>query len=834
MGDSIKLLVEKLIEGNAKMLLLSKQMYQQTLGLKEEIGRMREEIQKVKEIESESLQNLNDSEQSSEPSNRKLQSHKESMDGLDAAIEKKESDNREVSVKVNQVVVIDSPLSPEPPDVEINTHHVEIKSSGFDQHAKVSSRREPPAKPPDRSLALDMGGYARTDAERRRIQTNLLRPPPSPEPPDTDRLTTALLRQTSLHKTSYLTGGVYEYLCVIALDGEKDPEEIRVKLAFDDKVRLKLTTNELGIILNLKMGQIDKYMPSILPNHKLSHVSSSEQHTSTLLSYESSKAPGMYSTHTMQCELFIMRFIKWAVVGTLKLAQFNCPMIQKEMVIDDPTRDLFGIEVLTTKDFLVGEGLLPITWNSFISEYVQQERYVEVFKYFKKIQCADSHMLLSGNETHEYVRWICVIRDGTTNITAGGDLMNLKLREAISGRVFWFMMLLQCLIGMYYNCDSLIGVRKLFEWLNVIGTISWNSLISNNYVGCENVFIVLKQISAHKFFELSSHTDSRVPLNCCGKSYVPPTNLSIGLETIYYSLELINKVMINCIKQIIKLTSLNRLLGIEENAALTIWDDTNDFDCLLAKDVTDDIYFPLLIIETNCNMAPYDVYRWSEKEEINQGVLCTLYAHGLWYVVWPSKHTVEGLNEQWGVNVCFEELFDLTIVKIMSLSSSLGIIQWDPRKPNIPMLVSTHECGWKSFPSLYSLQNFFYDRGKLCEILFDARNHKLLETTVCVLSSYNLLNLVYDRGKIMLKSIWVVVLMLVYDRGKFCHLSIWVQMMSDLSSFNGLILMCFSSVLKGLLAARRVIETSLNLEDKVVSKEVGIDRNRDKRWALIL
>jgi hypothetical protein len=41
------------------------------------------------------------------------------------------------------------------------------------------------------------------------------------------------------------------------------------------------------------------------------------------------------------------------------------------------------------------------------------------------------------------------------------------------------------------------------------------------------------------------------------------------------------------------------------------------------------------------------------------------------------------------------------------------------------MLVSTHECGWKGFQSLYSLLNFVYDRGKLYEFLFDARNHKL-------------------------------------------------------------------------------------------------------------
>ncbi|PNX60674.1 hypothetical protein L195_g052051, partial [Trifolium pratense] len=73
----------------------------------------------------------------------------------------------------------------------------------------------------------------------------------------------------------------------------------------------------------------------------------------------------------------------------------------------------FGIEILT-KGLVVGEGWLPK--STFINGYAQQER------------------------------WICVIRDGTTIITVGGDLMSLKLREAFFGHVFWFMMLPRCLI----------------------------------------------------------------------------------------------------------------------------------------------------------------------------------------------------------------------------------------------------------------------------------------------------------------------------------------------------------------------------------------------------
>jgi hypothetical protein len=79
--------------------------------------------------------------------------------------------------------------------------------------------KELPAKPPDRSVALNRGGYARANTERRRIQTNLLRPPPSPEPPDANRLATVLSRRALLHKLSYLNGRAYVNLCVISVDG---------------------------------------------------------------------------------------------------------------------------------------------------------------------------------------------------------------------------------------------------------------------------------------------------------------------------------------------------------------------------------------------------------------------------------------------------------------------------------------------------------------------------------------------------------------------------------------------------------------------------------------
>jgi len=139
-----------------------------------------------------------------------------------------------------------------------------------------------------------------------------------------------------------------------------------------------------------------------------------------------------------------------------------------------------------------------------------------------------------------------------------------------------------------------------------------------------------------------------------------------------------------------------------------------------------------------------------------------LVSHARVVVVWKALRGIYGNNEDY--EFAFEMIFLYSLVMLR---------QWGPGKNNTLMVVTEYEHGWRN-----------------------------------PLSIYGLLNLVYDSGKIWFKSIWVL-LMLVYDRGKFWSSSIWVQLMSGLSVFNGLILIHFSSKLKGLLAARRVIETIL-------------------------
>jgi hypothetical protein len=115
-----------------------------------------------------------------------------------------------------------------------------------------------------------------------------------------------------------------------------------------------------------------------------------------------------------------------------------------------------------------------------------------------------------------------------------------------------------------------------------------------------------------------------------------------------------------------------------------------------------------------------------------------------------------------------------------TIKSSAMVIPWDPGKFNTFMTKVTYQCCLRNSLSIYGLLNF-----------------------------------VYDRGKIWLKSIWV-------------------QIRFDLSVFNGSISRCFSSKWTDHLAAKRVIETTPNLEDKVVFKGVVLIETWIMRWTLLM
>ncbi|KAK2455423.1 hypothetical protein QL285_002878 [Trifolium repens] len=90
-------------------------------------------------------------------------------------------------------------------------------------------------------------------------------------------------------------------------------------------------------------------------------------------------------------------------------------------------------------------------------------------------------------------------------------------------------------------------------------TVLWNSLVSN-HEECGNAYKVLEQISAQNVFELSPYIDSRLSFNCCGvldRVHASFSNLGIDLEVTSYLCNSTNEVIINSIKKIVILMSLD-------------------------------------------------------------------------------------------------------------------------------------------------------------------------------------------------------------------------------------------------------------------------------------
>jgi Zn finger protein HypA/HybF involved in hydrogenase expression len=292
----------------------SDQMQQQCVVLSElrkRIDRMllpqREEIQKVKieigddskkeklqvknaekVIKSGSLQNLTNLEQSSEPSNWKLQSHKESVDRLDAAIEKKEADNRAVNIKVNQMVAIDSPL-PELPnterEIEKTKSHRKRRTEGVsDETVSVEQRMKehvavfeapplpeptkeslhvlvfpPPPKPPDLVDSVIVNEKTRMSTEIYR-HLSMKRPPPEPpnagsQPLMTNKNVSLLTEAREVH-----THQVHAKAAAVrkGLEKARVKREIEGKLSNISVIHVFPLIGKLIASLNLIMGHIEK------------------------------------------------------------------------------------------------------------------------------------------------------------------------------------------------------------------------------------------------------------------------------------------------------------------------------------------------------------------------------------------------------------------------------------------------------------------------------------------------------------------------------------------------------------------------------------------------
>ncbi|KAG5020989.1 hypothetical protein JHK87_016844 [Glycine soja] len=124
------------------------------------------------------------------------------------------------------------------------------------------------------------------------------------------------------------------------------------------------------------------------------------------------------------------------------------------------------------------------SWNTMMSGFVKNGEARGAFEVFGDMRrdgfvgdgitllallsaCGDVMDLKAGREIHGYV-----VRNGGNRRLCNGFLMN-------------------SIICMYCNCESMSFARKLFEGLRVKDVVSWNSLISG-YEKCGDAFLVLE------------------------------------------------------------------------------------------------------------------------------------------------------------------------------------------------------------------------------------------------------------------------------------------------------------------------------------------------------
>jgi hypothetical protein len=478
----------------------------------------------VDEIGSGSLQ------KSSEPSNQNLQRHKEPVSLFDAADEKIEAENREMSVKVNEVVVIDLPPSPELPnaekEIDKTESHRERRSEGVpdetgsvDKEQVVGSEEPPLPEPTKESLQI------------------LIFPPPW-KPPDPNsyvdgneslvKLTPPLEPPNA--SSQPLTTNTNVFLAIV-VGGEKNLDKVRANLVIGVNSFLNINIMsqvQVNIILwrnefiNWAINDLVRVKETI--GEKYERISLSDV---GMLYDLMCQAPiddvGVIVNLMGLAQCYVNTWIQEKGGTVSKIPKLVCLGLMSQAQLPNKedkvwsTTPVFEYKkqrfTFTFQGRLIRD--LMMKYNMQLPEFIYKPvtqvsswNFVFIDGCIVKLQCVENGKVWNILENSNDII-VCVVGDRTTMFTICGDLMNLKLGGALSVRDFWtlgqfcngLMMLLQSPIDTYCNCDSLIGVRKLVEGLKVITIVSRNSLIFN-FVGG----------------------------GVWGKPSATPTNLRIGLE----------------------------------------------------------------------------------------------------------------------------------------------------------------------------------------------------------------------------------------------------------------------------------------------------------------
>ncbi|KAL6536529.1 hypothetical protein OROGR_001744 [Orobanche gracilis] len=284
-----------------------------------------------------------------------------------------------------------------------------------------------------------------------------------------------------------------------------------------------------------------------------------------------------------------------------------------------------GIEVLTTKGFVVGGGWL--SKSTFISGYGQEERYVAIFDYFIKMQYDDSPLLLNENVTHGCVVRIYIDMDvflQTVNdkgYEANGDfefvfkMMSLhssilpKQRNSEKSNyplvITWFeycwrsFRKLSSQLNLVYDRGKIWLTSIWVKWmsgLRVLKHLIETSDVNRVKFGRLTTLATCDMVT--ELCEYAANVDipnAKEVFQVIGKMAVQQYDANVVNPLQFHEMEkgITTRLLVPCIEGFATDDSINgivRLLGIEENAALTILDAANELDCHIAKDATDDIF----------------------------------------------------------------------------------------------------------------------------------------------------------------------------------------------------------------------------------------------------
>ncbi|KAK2370303.1 alpha/beta-Hydrolases superfamily protein [Trifolium repens] len=187
-----------------------------------------------------------------------------------------------------------------------------------------------------------------------------------------------------------------------------------------------------------------------------------------------------------------------------------------------------------------------------------------------------------------------------------------------------------------------------------------------------------------------------------------------------------------------------------ENVALTILNAANEPDCLLAKKVTDDeIFFYLLVVESNCSMPSNNVYRWSGIEEMLP-----------YTTMWNSL-----VNEFAQQGMCVEVLKYFRNMRFLVHICSRLFMSWFIACADLLVLPNGKEVNGCSLRSLVDRNHLFSPaliemlRQFWNTVMGTLRRMNPMALTICnycwsdLLVFHGLLNFVFDRGKVMWKQL---------------------------------------------------------------------------------